>query len=223
MDYRWCGNVHSNTFCYIVRQSQIGCQQASSHTEEARSYSTKGWQKYYDSDYASAMDYLNNALNLTPDDIEIIERIGYVKYALGDYQEAIYNWDKVIKANPIEKGSLVDNINQAKERLANPRIVSKEKEQLDDNSLKQSQTSGKLKKAEETPQQLLAKGYKLYTCHNCSKQLYGIPETSGNCPHCGISVSFPANETEENTKKQRGQYANQNEERSYTIQITWVV
>ena len=69
-------------------------------TVRAYAYYMHGFQKYHHGDVEKAIKDFNQAIELTPDDLEIYKIRGDARSTLGDYKGAIDDYNHVLKLNP---------------------------------------------------------------------------------------------------------------------------
>lgn len=69
-------------------------------TVRAYAYYMHGFEKYHNGEVEKAIKDFNQAIELTPDDLEIYKIRGDAKSTLGDYKGAINDYNHVLKLNP---------------------------------------------------------------------------------------------------------------------------
>ena len=69
-------------------------------TVQAYSHYQQGWKKYYDGNAEGAIKDFNQAIELTPDDVEIYKLRAQARLKLGEHQAAIEDYNQAIKLNP---------------------------------------------------------------------------------------------------------------------------
>lgn len=88
----------------------VGCKQEKESSMEKEEISPseklyrKGLEKFHSQNYAEALYFYNQALELDPNNPDLYYSKGYTKYYLGDYSDAILDYTKAIDLDETTAG-----------------------------------------------------------------------------------------------------------------------